>query len=54
MVTGGFGLVGYGIQAVINDKTGDEWCKKEDEVDIWINPLTLGHRTPLNNSFPSL
>ena len=32
LVTGGNGLVGHGIQAVINGTSGDEWCKKEDEV----------------------
>jgi hypothetical protein len=32
MVTGGYGLVGYGIQAVVNSGSGDEWAKKDDEV----------------------
>ena len=32
LVTGGYGLVGFGIQAVVNSGSGDEFCKKDDEV----------------------
>jgi len=37
MVTGGYGLVGYGIQAVVNSGSGDEWSKKDDEVGKSVN-----------------